>query len=86
MSLVQLLDRDMTFKEFMANEGMPYIDISRSRQINNNLGCASKYVGPDETGEKNAPHRDIADFGFDTRTKPKKHKYRDPNWRKLQNV
>lgn len=62
----------------------PYIDVSGKPVANVNMGVPSKYVGPDETGEKEDGEKPkIADFGFEKpieRLKKKlaKHKYSNP--------
>jgi hypothetical protein len=43
----------------------PYIDVGPERFANGNMGVRSKYIGPDETGEKSVKDTPIADFGFD---------------------
>lgn len=43
----------------------PYQDVGPTRNINTHLGVHSKYVGPDETGEKGTEDTEIADFGFE---------------------
>lgn len=46
----------------------PYDDVGPTRNINTHMGVASKYVGPDETGEKDKTGQEdmkVADFGFE---------------------
>lgn len=45
----------------------PYQDVGPTRGVNTHMGVHSKWVGPDETGEKegNEEETEIADFGFD---------------------
>jgi hypothetical protein len=51
----------------------PYIVLDPDcRYANDGLGVPSKYVGPDETGEKDLTDVKTADFGFDKKKKRKK--------------
>lgn len=45
----------------------PYIDVSNIPNSNTGMGIRSKYVGPDDTGEKSNEKKSvqIADFGFE---------------------
>ena len=57
-------DFDKPFKKVYENL-TTYQDVGPTRTANTHMGVASKYVGPDETGEKDQEETPIADFGFD---------------------
>jgi hypothetical protein len=73
-------DFDKPWKKVYENI-TPYYDIGTTRAVNAQMGVASKYVGPDETGQKGQEDMEIADFGFD---RPKTNPYLPRRNRKLR--
>lgn len=74
----------LSFKEWLSKEGfVPGTYLTGPKDITNTgMGVRSKYVGPDETGEKEqGSHIDVADFGFDKKLRRMKqlNKFRRSN-------
>lgn len=68
----------ISFKNWLVTEDMlPYDPVDGNLGANSQMGIASKYIGPDETGEKDPKRKQpLADFGFNRKSERLKKRLR----------